>query len=160
MFAAAGGEKNSRGVIAPLKEIFARRRDIFQAGRFAAGIAIAVLPEFKIVEELRPVGFGFADEDDIGMDLRLIREQGYVWAPQHHRNSATPKLVCHAICVRGTRRVEGDGNQIGSGCEIDRFYGLIDVEYVPMRGNEGCQIRHGDLLEIENARTAHPLHLG
>jgi hypothetical protein len=55
--------------------------------------------------------------------------------------------------------MKGDGDQIGVQPEIDRLYCLIDMGNSPMRWNEGGQIRHGDLLKVQDAGTPYLLDL-
>jgi hypothetical protein len=44
--------------------------------------------------------------------------------------------------------------------EVHGGDGLVDVHDVPMGRDEGGEVRHGDLLEIENARTPDAEDLG
>ena len=48
--------------------------------------------------------------------------------------------------------MKGDADDIGLIRPIDGLGLFIDVSYLPIRGNSSGQIRHGYLLEIQEAR--------
>jgi hypothetical protein len=50
--------------------------------------------------------------------------------------------------------MEGNSNQVGLGTQINRTDLLIDMFHLPVRRRQRCQVRHGNLLEIEEARPA------
>ncbi len=105
------------------------------------------------------MGFGFSDEDHVRVLLRFIWHQGYVRSAQHHRDSALPEAGCNVVGVRRTRRVESNRNQVRLRIEIDRRHRFIHMEHGPMGRHKGGQVRHCDLLEIQDAGPPHPLDL-
>ena len=145
-------------MIAAVKQVFARHRNLVEGGRIETRVPLAVMPGLKFGEECRPVELGFADEDHVPVCLRLIRHQRNVRSAQCNRSSALPEPGCQVIGVGGARRVEGDRDQIRRRAEIDRLNRFIDVEHRPMGRHKGGKIRHGDLLEVQDARAAHPLY--
>src|ERR1039458_10111263 len=113
----------------------------------------------KVAQELRPGGLSFANEDNVCMRLRFVRYQSHMRSAQNHRNSPRPKAVCHGIHVRCTRSMKGNCDQVGLHFEIDWFHCLINMQHCPMRRNESGQIRHGDLLKVEDAGAPYLLDL-
>ena len=119
-------------------------------------VALAVSPRLEVRQELRPVGFGFPDEDHVRVRLRLVGHQSHMRPAQHHRNPPLPEPGGQGISVGRPRSVEGDRHQIRWRLEIDRPHRLIDMEHRPVGRREGGQIRHGDLLEVQDPRPPHP----
>ena len=160
VWAAARGKQNSTGMIAPVKQVLPRHRGMFQSRGFSGTVPVAMPPRLKVAQELRPVGFGLADEDYVRVRLRLIGHQSHMRSAQYDRNSPLPEAVCHGIDVRRTRGVEGNRHQVCWHTEIDRPDYLIDMEHSPMRRYEGGQIRHGDLLKVQDTGTPYLLDFG
>ena len=112
----------------------------------------------KLREELRPVRFGFPNEDHIGVRLRFVRQQSDVRAAQYYRDAALPEPGRQGIRVSCARCVEGNGHQIGLCGKVHRFRCFIHVNHVPMPRHKSGQVGHRDLLEVEDPGTPQPLH--
>ena len=115
-------------------------------------------PSFKFAQELWPMGFSLAREDHVRVRLRLIGHQSYVRSTQDHRGPLLPELIRNGIGVRRTRGMKSNGHQVRAQPEIYRPHHLIDMDHRPPRRYEGGQIRHGDLLEVQDATTPYSLN--
>ena len=99
-------------MVAPVKQVFPRHRGVFETWGFSGTVPLAMAPRFKFAQELRPVGFGLADEDHVRVRLCFIGHQSYMGSTQDHRSSPLPELVCHGIRVRRTRGMKGNRYQV------------------------------------------------
>jgi hypothetical protein len=108
-------------------------------------------PRFKFAQELWPMGFSLAHEDHVRVRLRLIGHQSHMGSTQDHRAPLSPELIRDGIGVRRTRGMKGNGHQVDAQPEIYRPYHLIYMDHRPLRRCKGGKIRHGDLLEVQDA---------
>ncbi len=69
--------------------------------------------------------------------------------------TSRPEPAGEAVSVISTRRVKGDADDIRLIRPVDVFGLFIDMRHLPTGRNLGCQIRHGDLLEIQEPRSSH-----
>ncbi len=99
--------------------------------------------------------FGFADENHIRVRLSFFRQKSDVRPTHRHRDSALAEASREFIGVCRAGRVEGDRYQVCICAEIDRFDRFVRVKHGPMGRRERRQIRHGDLLEVQNAGPTH-----
>jgi hypothetical protein len=65
-------------MVATVKQVFPRHRDMLQSWRFRGTVPPAMPPRLKLTQELRPVGFRLPDENHIRVRLRLVWQQGYM----------------------------------------------------------------------------------
>jgi len=56
--------------------------------------------------------------------------------------------------------MKSDRHQVRGRARIHRLYGLVHVPHDPMGRHKGRQVRHRDLLEIQNPGPADPLNVG
>jgi hypothetical protein len=52
--------------------------------------------------------------------------------------------------------MKGNSDQVRGHVPVDVFGFFIDVNHIPTPGDSGGQIRHGNLLEVENPHPSHP----
>ncbi len=52
--------------------------------------------------------------------------------------------------------VEDDLTHVGFDTQVDSHGLLVNVNHLPVGRRPGGQIRHGDLLEVQNPRAPHP----
>src|ERR1019366_6131128 len=74
-----------------------------------------------------------------------------------HRDtdSPRPKARGNVIGMKSAGRMKGNSNHIRGHVPVDILGFLIDVNHIPMPGNSGGQIGHGNLLKIEDPRPSH-----
>ena len=76
-------------------------------------------------------------------------------AAHDHADASRPEAHGKVISVISAGCVKGNGDDIDFNIAVDGFGLFVDVNYVPTWRNPGGQIRHGDLLKVEDARSAH-----
>ena len=160
MRATARREQNAVRMVATMKQVVPRDRSLIEGRGFEAAVACAVPPGFELRQELRPFPLGFSDKDHVGVRLRFIGHQGDVRSAQRHRDSALPKAGCHLVDVRRAGSVERDRNQVCRGVKVDRFHNFVDMAHRPMRRHKCGQVRHGDLLKVQDAVAPRALRHG
>jgi hypothetical protein len=85
------------------------------------------------------------------MPAGLLRQQRHVRAAHYHARASRPESGRKTVGVISARRVKSNAHDIGSLRPVDVFGLFIDVRYLPIGRSPGSQIRHGNLLEIEEA---------
>ena len=146
-------------MIEPLKQIVPRRWGEIEMRGFPAAVARVKMSGLKFRQKLRPLGFGFSDEDHIRVPLRFLGHQRYMRASQHNGDSALSEAACNVIGVRRTWRVKSNRNEVRLRSEVDRRHRFIHVEHGPMRRHKRGQVWHCHLLEVQHAGPPHPLNL-
>ena len=101
-------------------KVLARHRRGVQSGRGGRAIARRITAEFEFPQELRPVDFGFADENHVGVGLGFIRHQRDVRPAQRHPDSSFPELRGKIVGVGRARRMKSDAHQIRRHRHVNR----------------------------------------
>jgi hypothetical protein len=57
--------------------------------------------------------------------------------------------------MKSAGRMKSNSNDIRGNVPVDFFGFLINVNHIPTPGNSGGQIRHRNLLKVENPRPSH-----
>jgi hypothetical protein len=153
-------EQNSVRMVVTMKQVVPRHRSLIEGRGFEAAVACAVPPGFKFRQELRPFPLGFSDKDHVGVRLRLIGHQGDVRSAQRHGDSALPKAGRHLVGVRRAGSVERDRNQVCRVAEVDRFHDFVDMADGPVGRHKCGQVRHGDLLKVQDSVAPRALRHG
>ena len=159
MRAAARGEQHAGRVVAPVEQVLPGHRRLLKRRRFRGAVARAMAAGLKLGQELRPLGFGFPDEDHVGVRLRFFGQQGDMRAAQYHGVSPLPEAAGQGVGVGRARGVEGDRHQIGRRVKVDRLRRFIHVQHRPMGRRKRGQVGHRDLLEVQHPGAPHPLNL-
>ena len=81
-------------------------------------------------------------------------QQCDVRAAQNHRDAPGLEPACDLVRVMGARRMKGDPYQVNIRGKIHRANLFIHMAHLPAFRNQRCQVRHGDLLEVQETRPA------
>ncbi len=71
--------------------------------------------------------------------------------PHNHTDASRPKAGCNLIGMQGAGRMESQSHYIRFDIPIYFPCLLIHMDHLPVRRNPASQIRHRDLLKVENS---------
>jgi hypothetical protein len=105
---------------------------------------------FKIFQKRLPDGFGFARDDGVAVELRLVGQDGGMDAPQNDRFSPFHKLRRDLLRPVGRRRHAGDRDEVARHIVIDVLDLLLDDDELMFFRCHGRDIKKRDHWETND----------
>jgi hypothetical protein len=117
-------------------------------------------PRREVFQEAGEAEFGLADDQGVGVRLGVVGDERDVGAAEHDRGTEPAEPGGQFVGVGRARRDEGQPDQVEGLAPRDGFTELVDVTDLPLRREEGRQVRHGVGLEGEKTPAPRPFHGG